>query len=91
MLAIGAGNYDTRAYPGSESFDLHRHKPKSHLAFGHGTRYCIGRTLARIELTAIFERLFARLPDLRLAVPEESLKWQEHRITGGFDELPVTF
>ncbi|MFI5685554.1 pentalenolactone synthase [Streptomyces sp. NPDC051636] len=91
MLAIGAANYDDRAFPDGDLFDLGRDKPKSHLAFGHGARHCIGRTLARIELTAVFERLFRRLPDLRLAVPEESLRWQEHRITGGFDELPVTF
>ncbi|MEU2929476.1 pentalenolactone synthase [Streptomyces sp. NPDC007251] len=91
MLAIGAANYDSRAFPDSDLFDLGRHKPKSHLAFGHGVRHCIGRTLARIELTAVFERLFRQLPGLRLAVPEESLRWQEHRITGGFDEIPVTF
>lgn len=91
MLAIGAANYDSRAFPDSDLFDLTREKPKLHMAFGHGVRYCIGRTLARIELTAVFERLFRRLPDLQLAVPEESVHWQEHRITGGFDELPVTF
>lgn len=90
-LAIGAANIDGRAYPDSDVFDLTRVKPKANLAFGGGTRHCIGRVLARIELTAVFERLFRVLPDLRLAVPEESLHWQEHRITGGFDELPVTF
>jgi hypothetical protein len=56
-----------------------------------GRGSCIGRTLARIELTAAFERLFRRLPNFQLAVPEESLRWQEHRITGGFEEIPVTF
>ncbi|WP_250403641.1 pentalenolactone synthase [Streptomyces cellostaticus] len=91
MLAIGAANYDHRAFPDGDLFDVTRNKPRSHLAFGHGARHCIGRTLARIELTAVFERLFRRLPSLRLAVPEESLHWQEHRITGGFDEIPVTF
>lgn len=91
MLAIGAGNYDDRAYPDAHRLDLNRTRPKSHLAFGHGIRHCVGRTLARIELTAVFERLFRKLPDLQLAVPEESLRWQEHRITGGFDEIPVTF
>lgn len=91
MLAIGAANIDGRAFPDSGVFDLARVKPRSHLAFGHGTRHCIGRVLARIELTAVFERLFRRLPGLQLAVPEESLRWQEHRITGGFDEIPVTF
>lgn len=91
LLAIGAANIDGRAFPDADRLDLTRERPKSHLAFGHGTRHCIGRVLARIELTAVFERLFRRLPDLRLAVPEESLRWQEHRITGGFDEIPVTF
>ncbi|WP_217212642.1 pentalenolactone synthase [Streptomyces sp. AC550_RSS872] len=91
MLAIGAANIDGRAFPNGDLLDLTRDKPKSHMAFGHGTRHCIGRVLARIELTAVFERLFRRLPNLRLAVPEESLRWQEHRITGGFDEIPVTF
>ncbi|MBS2964254.1 cytochrome P450 [Actinocrinis puniceicyclus] len=90
-LAIGAANYDDRVFPDSDLFDVTRVKPKTHLAFGGGTRHCIGRVLARIELTAVFERLFRVLPDLRLAVPEESLRWQEHRITGGFDEIPVTF
>ncbi|UFQ19905.1 cytochrome P450 [Streptomyces huasconensis] len=90
-LAIGAANIDERAYPAADVLDLHRDRPKSHLAFGYGARHCIGRTLARIELTAVFERLFRRLPDLRLAVPEDALRWQEHRITGGFDEIPVTF
>jgi pentalenolactone synthase len=90
-LAIGAANIDGRAYPDSDLLDLTRHKPKTHMAFGHGIRHCIGRTLARIELTAVFERLFRAVPDLQLAVPEDSLRWQEHRITGGFDEIPVTF
>lgn len=89
MLAIGAANYDTRVYPHGAELDLEQTKPKTHLAFGHGVRHCIGRTLARIELTAVFERLFVKFPELRLAVPESSLVWQEHRITGGFDELPV--
>ena len=91
QLAIGAANYDDRAFPEGELFDLARNKPKPHMAFGYGARHCIGSTLARVELTAVFERLFRRLPDLRLAVPEEELHWQEYRITGGFDELPVTF
>ncbi|MFF2653739.1 cytochrome P450 [Streptomyces sp. NPDC058045] len=91
MLAIGAANVDSRAYPESDLLDLARIRPKSHMAFGHGTRHRVGRVLARIELTTVFERLFPRLPNLRLAVPEGSLRWREHRITGGFDEIPVSF
>ncbi|OEU98341.1 pentalenolactone synthase [Streptomyces qinglanensis] len=91
LLAIGAANVDGHAYPEPDLMDITRDRPRPHLSFGHGTRHCVGRVLARIELTAVFERLFRRLPELRLAVPEEELRWQEHRITGGFDEIPVTF
>ncbi|MCO5975061.1 pentalenolactone synthase [Actinoallomurus soli] len=91
LLAIGAANRDGRVFPDADRFDLVRDKPNPHLAFGYGARYCIGASLARIELTAVFERLFRRLPDLRLAVPVESLRWREDLLTGGFEELPVTF
>jgi pentalenolactone synthase len=91
MLAIGAANYDDVAFPDHDKFDVEREDPKAHLAFGRGIRLCVGRTLARMELIAVFERMFRKLPNLRLAVPEQSLRWDEKRITGGFDEIPVTF
>ncbi|WP_244165030.1 pentalenolactone synthase [Streptomyces silaceus] len=91
LLAIGAANHDDRAFPDADRFDPVRERPAPHLAFGHGVRYCVGAALARIELTAVFERLFRRLPGLRLAVPLESLRWRDHRLTGGFEELPVAF
>lgn len=91
LLAIGAANRDDRAFPDADRFDPSRDKPNSHLAFGHGARYCIGAPLARMQLTAVFERLFRRLPDLRLAVPVESLRWRDEVLTGGFAEIPVLF
>jgi cytochrome P450 len=71
-------------------FDVtRRHNP--HLAFGHGPRYCIGAPLARVELRAVFSRLFSRFPTLRLAVPPDQLRKQRDLIIGGFPEIPVTW
>ena len=36
--------------------------PNEHLAFGFGAHFCLGASLARLELHTIFDRLLARLP-----------------------------
>jgi cytochrome P450 len=91
LLAGGAANHDGRAFADPDRFDIARDRGNPHLAFGYGARYCIGATLARIELTAVFQRLFRRLPALALAVDPTELRWREHVLTGGLAELPVTW
>ncbi|HEX3648072.1 MAG TPA: cytochrome P450 [Pseudonocardiaceae bacterium] len=91
ILGIGAANRDESVFPDPEHLDLRRDHPTNHLSFGHGARYCIGAVLARIELTAVFERLFTRFPELRLAVPVGELRWRSQLLTGGFERLPVTW
>jgi pentalenolactone synthase len=91
LLALSAANRDEAAFPAAERLDAAREHPNPHLGFGHGARYCIGAALARIELTAVFERLFVRFPTLRAAVPQGELRWRSHLLTGGFAEVPVTW
>jgi cytochrome P450 len=91
ILGIGAANRDESTFPDPERMDLGREHPTNHLSFGHGARYCIGAVLARIELTAVFERLFTRFPELRLAVPVGELHWRSDMLTGGLEHLPVTW
>lgn len=59
-------------------FDVAR-KPNPHLGFGHGVHYCLGASLARLELRVLFEELLARF-----AVAEvESVEWtRSNRHTG---------
>lgn len=91
ILALGAANQDERVYPDPATFDIGRTASAPHLAFGHGARYCIGATLARIELNAVFGTLFQRFPTLELAVPVQELRWRDHLLSGGFAELPVVW
>ncbi|WP_214325930.1 cytochrome P450 [Nonomuraea sediminis] len=91
VLTTNAANRDETAFDHPDLFDLHRSQDNPHLGFGHGAHFCVGASLARVELTAVFERLFQRLPDLRLAVPFEELPMNEGRLTGGLKELPVSW
>jgi len=90
LLSTVAADRDGRAHPDPETVDMHR-DPNPHLVFGHGPYYCLGATLARIELQEVFSRLVRRLPGLRLAVPYEQLRLRQGLLTGGLEELPVTW
>jgi cytochrome P450 len=91
VLMPGAANRDERIYPDPEMFDIRRPQTDPHLSFGYGPRFCIGASLARVELIAVFSRLFERFPALRLAVPATELRRREGRIADGFAELPVVW
>jgi len=49
-----------------------------------------GQALARVELQAVFARLFQRFPTLRLACAMEDLRFKNALIYG-VEELPVTW
>jgi cytochrome P450 len=63
---IGSANRDPDQFPDPERFDILR-TPNRHLAFGMGSHFCLGASLARTEARIAFTRLFERLPNLRLA------------------------
>ncbi len=90
LLDIGAANHDQRAFTDPDRLDISRHS-NPHLTFGHGPWYCIGAPLARVELHAVFSRLIARLPTLRLATSIDKLRIRDDLLTGGLAELPVTW
>jgi cytochrome P450 len=61
----------------------------AHLAFSHGIHHCMGAAVGRLESHIAVARLLDRFPDLRLAVPEESLRWRVNLMMRGVCELPV--
>jgi cytochrome P450 len=90
LLAVDAANRDQRAFRDPDRFDVTR-EPNPHVAFGHGFRFCLGAPLARVELQTVFGTLFRRFPTLQLAVPLERIRERSHLLTGGVEELPVTW
>lgn len=90
VLDTGAANHDGSVFPEPDRFDVGR-QTHGHMAFGHGSRYCIGAPLARMELEALFSQLVPRFPGMRLAVAAEELAVDTATLTGGLLALPVTW
>ena len=86
----GSANRDPAAWENPDTFDVRR-DAKGHSAFSHGIHQCIGASLAQVQLEVIVNRLFARIPDLRLAVPVTELPFKKDTLSYGLYELPVTW
>lgn len=91
LVMINEANRDATVFERPDDFDIHRDNHQAHLAFGHGFHKCIGLTLARVELSTVFPRLFDRLPGLRLARPLEDLPFRHDMVLYGVRELPVAW
>lgn len=68
FLGILAANRDPRVFERPNELILDR-SPNPHLAFGHGMHFCLGASLARLELRVALPRLMRALPNLRVAGP----------------------
>jgi cytochrome P450 len=86
---ITAANRDPKYFDEPHEFNIER--PADHIAFGFGKHQCLGQNLARVELAIVFETLFRRIPDLRLAVPFEELRFNTDAVNYGVHELPLTW
>ena len=66
-----------------------RRDPNPHLAFGFGPHFCMGASLARIELKVMFSELLRRLPDLHLAGDPHPRR--ASNFISGPEAMPVEF
>ena len=68
VLLYSSANFDETVFEDPGRFDVRR-TPNHHLGFGFGPHFCLGATLARIELRAIFEVLIQRVSRFEVAGP----------------------
>ena len=87
---IASANRDETQFEDPDRLDLGRLKNR-HLAFGQGIHYCLGAPLARLEGQIALRRLLERMPSLRLAVPESTLRWRKGLNIRGLEALPVAW
>ena len=66
MLYASANRDELQFGPTADRFDIGRN-PNQHVAFGFGTHFCIGATLARIEARVLLEELLDRFETVELA------------------------
>jgi cytochrome P450 family 142 subfamily A polypeptide 1 len=70
LLAYPSANRDERIFDDPYTFDIARH-PNPHVAFGFGTHFCLGASLARYELNLLFRELSARFTELTVIDPPD--------------------
>lgn len=84
-LLYESANFDDAHFEDPMTFDIGR-SPNEHLAFGTGSHFCLGASLARVEVQAMVGRMLRRLPGLELASNDPLPKF-----LGALRELPVRF
>jgi len=89
LVICGSGNRDETQYPQAEVFDMQR-CPARHLAFGHGSHFCVGAPLARLMGQTVFEIFSQRLPTLHL-VPGQQLVNVPALQFRGYQQLEVAW
>jgi cytochrome P450 family 142 subfamily A polypeptide 1 len=89
ILLYPSANRDDTVFDDPFTFDAHRH-PNPHLAFGFGTHFCLGASLARLELNVMFDEVLRRLPDLELDTTAP-LPFRESNFIVGPEAMPVRF
>jgi cytochrome P450 family 142 subfamily A polypeptide 1 len=89
LLLYPSANRDESHFDDPMTFDITR-TPNDHVAFGFGTHFCLGASLARLELKVAFEQVLERLPDIRLAGDGEP-DFRPASFVSGYEEMPVAF
>ena len=88
MLFYPSANRDEDVFAAADVFDVGR-DPNPHLAFGFGPHFCLGASLARLELKVMFREVLPRMPDLALASGE--LPVRPSNFVSGLEAMPVRF
>jgi cholest-4-en-3-one 26-monooxygenase len=83
-----SANRDEDVFEDPFRFDVLR-SPNDHLAFGGGgPHFCLGASLARMEIKVLFEELARRVPHLTRESPPDPLR---SNFIGGIKHLEVAF
>jgi len=89
LLMYPSANRDERVFDDPDRLDVLR-PHNNHVAFGFGTHFCLGSSLARIELRVMFEELLRRIPDWRLA-PGADPQILPATFTRAYDRIEIEF
>ncbi|MET9882961.1 cytochrome P450 [Streptomyces sp. NPDC006430] len=89
IVSFGALGRDEAQYgPTAGEFDITR-TPNRHIAFGHGPHVCPGAALSRLEALVALPALYARFPNLHLAVDRAELRNKPILTQNDLYDLPV--
>ena len=89
VLSLMAANRDPRVFADPDTVDIRRDVREA-VSFGHGTHYCVGSNIARVELHSMIDAALDFLPpgaELR----ENEIRWSARGFMSQIKSLPVDF
>jgi cytochrome P450 len=87
-VLLASANRDPEHFPDPDRLDVGRVK-NPHLSFSHGSHFCLGAQLARMEAELAIGTLLQRFPDF--TGPAEPSEWRRSMILCGPVALPLKF
>jgi cytochrome P450 len=85
LMWYSSGNRDESVFEDPDRFDIRR-QPNHHLSFGFGEHFCLGASLARLELRVMFEELLGRVAEVVPLAPPRRLR---SNLINGIKEMQV--
>jgi cytochrome P450 len=85
LLSYVSANRDEDVFVDPDKFDVGR-DPNKHLSFGYGVHFCLGASLARMEMNSFFSELIPRIKSIELAGEPELMATT---FVGGLKHLPI--
>ncbi len=93
MLALAAANRDADVYSEADRFDPDRWAtdpaPPPPLSFVFGLHFCLGASLARLELEVMLHTLLDRFPMVQMLDSPQRLRWHHSGLFRRLEELRV--
>ena len=87
LLSYWSANFDEEVFTDPYRFDVRR-TPNKHLSFGFGSHYCLGATLARMEVKSLLGSIIPRLDAIELdGTPE----YTPSTFVSGLKRLPICY
>lgn len=89
LLMYSSANRDETVFDDPDRFDLTR-QHNNHVSFGFGTHFCLGSSLARLEIRVMFEEILERWSSFSL-LDDDPPRRVPGAFVRGIERLPVRF
>ena len=90
VVMFASANRDEEVFSCPHEYQPDRDRLREHIAFGHGTHYCVGANLARLEANVALEVLARRVQSFRLH-DDNTYEYLPSFVLRGLKRLHVDF